>query len=316
MRRSIVDMLINPATSAAAELDIEAARLGGIMITAHDKARCEMIEAYDVKNAQNKKARRVELKQNAAALKAKYASVAMVEEHARIMELEEAEVKQQFGKWKVSFKFEDEHGQRWAEKLGNRLRDAGVEKEEATAFVGDFTFKRKLVVGEKDAAKTKDRGKYDRWLLKKRCQLSALLDITAVSRAMALAASAARKASESADPNPAEFDSDSDGEDDEEESDEVSDALQKMHADTLECFIGIGGSRETHVRYTGQSTGQQYYLYVPPGGGKKMRSWKEVQKYLDAPVEYSRTSDGLSRPLAVVTGPEGERRGAASGSRT
>ena len=83
VRRSIVDMLINPATTAAAELDIEAARLGGIMITAHDKARCEMIEAYDVKNAQNKKARRVELKQNAAALKAKYASVAMVEEHAR-----------------------------------------------------------------------------------------------------------------------------------------------------------------------------------------------------------------------------------------
>ena len=164
-----------------------------------------------------------------------------------------------------------------------------------------------IVVG--DDAKTKDRGKYDRWLLKKRCQLSALLDITAVSRAVALAASAARKASESADPNPAEFDSDSDGEDDEEESDEVSDALQKMHADTLECFIGIGGSRETHVRYTGQSTGQQYYLYVPPGGGKKMRSWKEVQKYLDAPVEYSRTSDGLSRPLAVVTRPEGERRG-------
>ena len=63
------------------------------------------------------------------------------------------------------------------------------------------------------------------------------------------------------------------------------------------------------VKYArGEDGGRDYFLYVPPGGGKKLRSLMEVQTYLDAPVEYSRTSPGLARPLPVVTGPGGEKR--------
>ena len=132
-------------------------------------------------------------------------------------------------------------------------------------------------------------------------QLSAVLEITAE-----LCASAAGS---SEDPDSSsESDSDSDGEDDDDDS-PVSAALQAVYKSALECFIGVGGVRETHVKYArGEDGGRDYFLYVPPGGGKKLRSLREVQTYLDAPVEYSRTSPGLARPLPVVTGPGGEKR--------
>jgi hypothetical protein len=56
----------------------------------------------------------------------------------------------------------------------------------------------------------------------------------------------------------------------------------------------LGGVRETCVWLFGNR--REYYLYTPPGGGKKLRSLKEVRQYLDAiplevddSVEFSRT---------------------------
>ena len=58
----------------------------------------------------------------------------------------------------------------------------------------------------------------------------------------------ASAAGSSEDPeSSSESDSDSDGEDDDDDS-PVSAALQAVYKSALECFIGVGGVRETHVK--------------------------------------------------------------------
>jgi hypothetical protein len=151
--------------------------------------------------------------------------------------------------------------------------------------------------GKKEGGIRKDKPVYLRWLRRVRAQLQAVIalfieqggvpnGVTSTSTATSIstgATSAADSALAMVDGTTADSDSDVDGDDLGSDSDDEDDGFEEEHNAVLECFINIGGVRETHEVLAGPDSGQQYHLYVPPGGGRKLCSLAAVQQYLDLP---------------------------------
>jgi hypothetical protein len=78
----------------------------------------------------------------------------------------------------------------------------------------------------------------------------------------------------------------------------LHDQATELEREVFKCFMETGGMWETYVWLSGNRC--EYYLYTPPGGGKKLRSLKEVWQYLDAiPLEVDDTVE-FSRNLGEV----------------
>ena len=94
----------------------------------------------------------------------------------------------------------------------------------------------------------------------------------------------------------------------------LRDQATELERAAFKCFMELGGVRETCVWLSGNR--REYYLYTPPGGGKKLRSLKEVRQYLDAiplevddNVEFSRTLGEVDLVLPTPASADGVRVG-------
>ena len=94
----------------------------------------------------------------------------------------------------------------------------------------------------------------------------------------------------------------------------LRDQATELERAAFKCSMELGGVRETCVWLSGNR--REYYLYTPPGGGKKLRSLKEVRQYLDAiplevddSVEFSRTLGEVDLLLPTAASADGVRVG-------
>jgi hypothetical protein len=99
-------------------------------------------------------------------------------------------------------------------------------------------------------------------------------------------------------------DSDEDETNDEDDNDideplehALADIESTLDEEALQCFIDLGGVRETCVWLTGVKQRQTYFLYVPPGGGRKLRSLTEVRQYLDTLPSVDEHAPAFSKTL-------------------
>ena len=99
-----------------------------------------------------------------------------------------------------------------------------------------------------------------------------------------------------------DFDEDETDDEDDSDIDEplehaLADIESTLNGEALQCFIDLGGVRETCVWLTGVKQRQTYFLYVPPGGGRKLRSLTEVRKYLDTLPSVDEHAPAFSKTL-------------------